>query len=364
MTEVIPYNKHRVQRAIERELAREGQVFYVHNRVSNIESVASDVRALVPNAKVIFGHGQMDSSELEAVMLKFMRREADILVSTTIIESGIDIPTANTMIINDADRFGLSELHQLRGRVGRSHHRAYCYLLLPEDRPVKEVAQKRLKAIEEYSMLGAGFKIAMRDLEIRGAGNLLGAEQSGHIASVGYEMYCQLLDQTVERLNDSSIKDQITHTSVDIGLVGYIPKNYIPSDARRIEVYRRLAMSSTQDEIDRVVEDLTSAYTKPPELVRRLIMGARVRAAYQSLGVRALIIRGEDIVFLIADTQRLARVLDSSTAHTRIIEANLAQTNARTAGGDGYAEVYARPSEPLHSPMAIAKALLRWVSEF
>lgn len=362
VTEVIPYNKHRIQRAIERELAREGQVFYVHNRVSNIESVAADVRALVPNAKVIFGHGQMDSNELERVMLKFMRRQADILVSTTIIESGIDIPTANTMIINDADRFGLSELHQLRGRVGRSHHRAYCYLLLPEDRTIKEVAQKRLKAIEEYSMLGAGFKIAMRDLEIRGAGNLLGAEQSGHIAAVGYEMYCQLLDQTVERLTSTEPIDQITHTSVDIGLTGYIPKNYIPSDARRIEVYRRLANAKDQSQIDQVVEDLTSAYTSPPELVRRLIMHARVRAGYQQLRVRALGVRGDDIVFLTADPEQLSDHLADCHANTRIIQAHLAQTNARTASGDGYAELYARPKTPTHSPMATAKILVQWAN--
>lgn len=362
VTEVIPYNRHRIQRAIERELAREGQVYFVHNRVHNIESVAADVRTMAPGAKVIFGHGQMDPHELEEVMLKFMTRKADILVSTTIIEAGIDIPTANTMIINDADRFGLSELHQLRGRVGRSHHRAYCYLLLPEDRSIKEVAQKRLKAIEEYSMLGAGFKIAMRDLEIRGAGNLLGAEQSGHIATVGYEMYCQLLDQTVERLNDTTIKDQITHTGVDIGLIGYIPKGYIPSDARRIEVYRRLANASTQDEIDRVVEDLTSAYTKPPELVRRLIMGARVRASYQLLGVRALIKRGDDIVFLIADPDKLAKLFAGCPASTRVIDAGLAQTNARTAGGEGYSEVYVRPTKPTHSAMSIAKSLVEWAN--
>jgi transcription-repair coupling factor (superfamily II helicase) len=361
VTEVIPFNKHRIQRAIERELAREGQVYFVHNRVHNIETVAAEVRALVPDARVIFGHGQMDPKELEQVMLKFMRRQADILVSTTIIEAGIDIPTANTMIINDADRFGLSELHQLRGRVGRSHNRAYCYLLLPEDRSIKEVAQKRLKAIEEYSMLGAGFKIAMRDLEIRGAGNLLGAEQSGHIATVGYEMYCQLLDQSVERLTNTDLKDQITHTSIDIGLSGYIPKAYIPSDARRIEVYRRLAMSSTQPQIDQVVEDITSAYTAPPELVRRLIMRARVRAAYQSLSVRSMSTRGNDIVMLSADPDRIADTLSQAPIKVSVVGADLAQTNARTAAGAAYAEVYARPLKSFNSPMALARALLQWV---
>jgi transcription-repair coupling factor (superfamily II helicase) len=178
VTEVIPYNARRVQQALQRELSRDGQVFYVHNRIHDIRSVADNVRRLVPEARIVIGHGQMEPKELEDVMLKFMRREADVLVSTTIIESGIDIPTANTMIIDDADRYGLAELHQLRGRVGRSKNRAYCYLLLPADRPLKEVAQKRLKAVEQYSMLGAGFKIAMRDLEIRGAGNILGAERS------------------------------------------------------------------------------------------------------------------------------------------------------------------------------------------
>jgi transcription-repair coupling factor (superfamily II helicase) len=362
VTEVIPFNKHRIQRAIERELAREGQVYFVHNRVHNIESVAAEVRALVPDARVIFGHGQMDPKELESVMLKFMRRQADILVSTTIIEAGIDIPTANTMIINDADRFGLSELHQLRGRVGRSHQRAYCYLLLPEDRTVKEVAQKRLKAIEEYSMLGAGFKIAMRDLEIRGAGNLLGAEQSGHIAAVGYEMYCQLLDQTVERLTNTDLKDQITHTSIDIGLTGYIPKAYIPSDARRIEVYRRLAMSSTQEQIDQVVEDLTSAYTAPPELVRRLIVRARVRAASQTLGIRSLSTRGSDIVLLSADPDRVSSMLKGAPVKVSVVGAELAQTNARTAAGQAYSEVYLRPTKSFNSPMALARGILEWMT--
>jgi transcription-repair coupling factor (superfamily II helicase) len=186
VTEVISGNKKRIQQAMERELAREGQIFFVHNRVQSIDDVAAQVQKLVPAARVIVGHGQMPARQLESVMLKFMRREADILVCTTIIESGIDIPTANTMFINDAYRFGLSELHQLRGRVGRYKHRAYCYLILPRDRVLSEVAMKRLQALENFSMLGAGFKIALRDLEIRGAGNLLGAEQSGHIAAVGF----------------------------------------------------------------------------------------------------------------------------------------------------------------------------------
>jgi len=362
VTEVIPYYAHRIQRAIQRELAREGQVYFVHNRVHNIESVADTVRQMVPGAKVIIGHGQMAGNDLEEVMHRFMTRQADILVSTTIIESGIDIPTANTMIINDADRFGLSELHQLRGRVGRSHHRAYCYLLLPEDRTVKEVAQKRLKAIEEYSMLGAGFKIAMRDLEIRGAGNLLGAEQSGHIAAVGYEMYCQLLDQTVHQLTEVGAPEQVTHTSVDIGIFGYIPKAYIPSDVRRIEAYRRLGTAKTQGEIDLVVEDLTSAYGDPPELVRRLVLRARVRALYQALFVRGVSQRGEDVVFLTAMPDRVADALRGAPVEVRVLVGDLAQTNAHTSAGEQLGEVYARPKNQAQSAMQRAKAVLSWVS--
>jgi transcription-repair coupling factor (superfamily II helicase) len=197
VTEVMPFDRNRVKLAILRELQREGQVYFVHNRVSNIVEMADEIQQLVPDARILIGHGQMPDGEMEDAMMKFIRHEADILVCTTIIESGLDIPNANTIIINNADRFGLSELHQLRGRVGRWKHRAYCYLLLPPDRPVTPVAAKRLKAIEEYSHLGAGFKIAMRDLEIRGAGNILGPEQSGHIAAVGYEMYCQLLEEAV-----------------------------------------------------------------------------------------------------------------------------------------------------------------------
>ena len=181
-------------------MAREGQTFYVHNRVYDIEEVAEEIREIVPEAKVIVGHGQMPPRELESVMLQFVGGKADVLVSTTIIESGIDIPTANTMFIDDSDRFGLSDLHQLRGRVGRYKHRAYCTLMLPRDRFINPTARKRLHAIEQFSMLGAGFQIALRDLEIRGAGNLLGAEQSGHIAAVGYEMYCQLLEKAVNEL--------------------------------------------------------------------------------------------------------------------------------------------------------------------
>lgn len=360
VTEVIPHNTHRIKAAIERELAREGQVYYVHNRVHNIQSVASDIRSLAPGARIVVGHGQMEPRELEAVMLAFMRREADILIATTIIESGIDNPTANTMIINDADRFGLADLHQLRGRVGRYKHRAYCYLLLPPDRTVKEVAQKRLKAIEQYSMLGAGFKIAMRDLEIRGAGNLLGAEQSGHIAAVGYEMYCQLLEDAVKNLTRTADEQPVNQTKIDIGVSGIIPRAYIPSDQRRIEAYRRIASARSPEDLEHTREDLISAYGQPPKAVERLMELAELRAAVAALGVRTLTIRGPDVVFLCPDPSPVAEALKSAKGSVRAIDANLAQTNARSiGGGDLLGEVYYRPPNNYLEPMTLMRVLTR-----
>ncbi|MBX3356206.1 MAG: transcription-repair coupling factor [Phycisphaeraceae bacterium] len=295
VTEVIPWNGRRIQQAIRRELAREGQVFFVHNRVRSIERVADGIRTLVPEARLIVGHGQMSPSDLEEVMLRFMRREADVLISTTIIESGIDIPSANTMFIDDASIYGLADLHQLRGRVGRSSHRAYCYLLLDPEKVLKPEALRRVKAIEDYSMLGAGFKIAMRDLEIRGAGNLLGAEQSGHIAAVGYEMYCQLLEDAVATLARKP-RPRPAEVKVEIGLLGAIPRGYIPSDHRRLEAYRRVALAESVEALERVARDLESAYGALPERAKVLIDLAELRLLALAAGVRSIVRREQDIV--------------------------------------------------------------------
>jgi transcription-repair coupling factor (superfamily II helicase) len=316
VTEVIPYNTKRLERAITRELARDGQVFFVHNRVHNIQSVADEIQKLAPEARIVVGHGQMPDGELEEVMLTFMRRQADILVSTTIIESGIDIPTANTMFINDADRFGLADLHQLRGRVGRYKHRAYCYMLLPAERTVTEKAVRRLKAIEEFSMLGAGFKIAMRDLEIRGAGNILGPEQSGHIAAVGYEMYCQLLDRAVKELRHEPTQ-QVSETSIEIGVSGMIPKRYIPSDLRRMEAYRRLAVAQTPEELEKIETELGQAYGPAlPAATLRLLELAALRIAASALVIRAISVRGQDVILRAKpkDAQSVAERLRSAGA--------------------------------------------------
>ncbi len=349
VTEVVPYTEHRVRQAIERELAREGQIFFVHNRVNDIHSVANRIKALVPNAKIVVGHGQMSPKELEDVMLKFMRRQADILVSTTIIESGIDIPTANTMFIHNAHMFGLAELHQLRGRVGRWKHRAYCYMLLPEDRTITEDAMKRLKAIEDYSMLGAGFKIAMRDLEIRGAGNLLGAEQSGHIAAVGYEMYCQLLETAVGELKSVRRLSPID-TSIDIGIAGSVPRGYIPSDGRRMEAYRRIGQADSLEALARVGADLASAYGDPPLSVKTLLELAELRLLSTELGIRSVTRKEQDIIF------RTTRPRDLETAFSGV------QGSVRIVGqpdADGLAEVYFRPPPAFLEPKSLMTVLRR-----
>jgi len=348
VTDVVPFNRERVRRALARELARGGQAYVVHNRVKSIRRVADEIRDLAPEARVIVGHGQMPARELERVMLEFVRRRADVLVCTTIIESGVDIPSANTMIITDADRFGLADLHQLRGRVGRYKHRAHCLLLLPETRPVTDVAKRRLQAIEEFSMLGAGFKIAMRDLEIRGAGNILGPEQSGHIAAVGYEMYCQLLEQAVRRLRREPEPSRPADTVVEIGLTGHLPAGYIPSVKRRIEAYRRLARASTVEALSLAERDLTGAYGALPTAGQRLFRVAEVRVRAAGLGVRSVVVDGPDVVFRADDPEKVARALEPATGTIRRV--------APTRPG-GSAEVYYRPPASHLAPDTLASIL-------
>ncbi len=348
VTEVIPWNLERLGGAIRRELAREGQVFWVHNRVHDIEEAAEAVQRLAPSARIAIGHGQMGDGELEAVMRRFMRHEADILVSTTIIESGIDIPTANTMIIDDAHRFGLSELHQLRGRVGRSSHRAYCYLLLPA-KPIAPDAMKRLRALEDYSMLGAGFRIAVRDLEIRGAGNLLGSEQSGHIAAVGYEMYCQMLESAVHELKHDPLPVAID-TVVDLGYIGFIPKVFIASDRRRLEAYRRLADSPSLADFGKTIADLKSAYGDPPDPMARLFHLTELRLRATLAGIGSIRWLAPDVVIKTADPGVVHRKLKRLKG------------SVRTVGNpdeSGLVDVYWRPETAQSAAEALVSALLR-----
>ena len=319
VTEVMPFDRNRVKMAIQRELQREGQVYFVHNRVNNIHEMAEEIQQLVPDARILIGHGQMEGDEMEEAMMAFIRHEADILVCTTIIESGLDIPNANTIIINNADRFGLSELHQLRGRVGRWKHRAYCYLLLPPDRPVTPVAAKRLKAIEEYSHLGAGFKIAMRDLEIRGAGNILGPEQSGHIAAVGYEMYCQLLEEAVQQMKKEP-KETKPEAHVDIGISAFVPKSYIPGDRQRMDLYRRLTRCTSLEMLAGVEQDVQDAFGEPPRQAIVLFALTELRLLAAQFGIDSIIKKAPDIVLTVNDAAKASAGLSGAPGSLRVID--------------------------------------------
>jgi transcription-repair coupling factor (superfamily II helicase) len=319
VTEVIAYDKQRIQQAIIREINREGQVYFVHNRVHSIVEAADEILKLVPQARILIGHGQMGEGELEEVMLKFIRHEADVLVCTTIIESGLDIPNANTIFINNADRFGLSELHQLRGRVGRYKNRAYCYLLLPSDRPVTPVAAKRLKAIEEYSHLGAGFKIAMRDLEIRGAGNILGPEQSGHIATVGYEMYCQLLEEATLQLKNQP-KPARPEAHVDIGVSALVPKQWIPADRQRMDVYRRLTRCESLEMLNLLEHDLKDAFGEPPRPAVLLMALTELRLLCGIFGIESIIKKDPDVVLSVSDAARAQAGLSGAPGRLSVID--------------------------------------------
>ena len=326
-TIITQYDEQVIRDAIQRELNREGQVFYLHNRVFDIEGVALKLRTLLPNAKILVGHGQLDADQLEEVMTKFVNGEADVLLSTTIIESGVDIPNANTIIIDRADRFGLSDLYQLRGRVGRYKHQAYAYFLLPRHAALLSDARKRISAIKQYSTLGSGFKIAMRDLEIRGAGNLLGAQQSGHITAVGFELYCQLLKQSVSAAKGEKIQPRIatevkldfigtneaeieepTKTASDIKVprsvaeyisapvekkekqlkaIAALPNQYVNSPQHRIELYRKLAQASEKADLDKLKAELRDRFGPVPEPVDLLLQIAELKiiAAQKAVSV-------------------------------------------------------------------------------
>jgi transcription-repair coupling factor (superfamily II helicase) len=275
-TRIVRFDPQLIRHAVVRELNRDGQVYFVHNRVYNIQEVADRLQGIVPEARITVAHGQMAEHQLEDAMLRFVRRESDILVATTIIESGLDIPNVNTIFINQADNYGLADLHQLRGRVGRYKHRAYAYLLLDSESGVTPTAARRLKAIEEFTELGAGFKIALRDLEIRGAGNILGTQQSGHIAAVGYELYCQLLENAVRRLKNQPLRTHLEVT-VDLPWPAYLPRDYVPGQRLKIEVYRRLSRVRRLERLEDFRRELRDRFGPPPEAVEWLLRLAELR---------------------------------------------------------------------------------------
>lgn len=276
-TYVMEYNDEMVREAIERELSRQGQVYYVYNKVKDIDEVAARIQKLVPDANVAYAHGQMREHKLENIMLDFINGDIDVLVSTTIIETGLDISNANTMIIHDADQLGLSQMYQLRGRVGRSNRMAYAFFMYRRDKLLKEVAEKRLSAIREFTDLGSGFKIAMRDLEIRGAGNLLGAEQHGHMEAVGYDLYCKMLNEAVKHLKGELDEESYT-TTVDLNVDAFIPSGYIPNEYQKLDIYKRIASIESQEEMDDMLEELVDRFGDVPKKVQQLLSIALLKA--------------------------------------------------------------------------------------
>ena len=294
-TNVVKFDPQVIARAISNEMARGGQVFVVHNRVESIFSIGSLIQRLVPEARVVVGHGQMNEDVLERAMLDFMAKKFDVLLATTIVENGLDIPNANTIIINRADRYGLSQLYQLRGRVGRSDRPAYAYLLIPPEDNLSPVAKKRLAAIKEFSDLGSGFRVAALDLEIRGAGNLLGGEQSGHIDTVGFEMYMKLLEQTVRELKGEDVEDDVRAT-VNLGVDLRIDETYVPDMNQRLMLYRKVAAARKEAEIDRVLDEAVDRYGPLPDSVLNLADYGRIRVMADRLGVESVDREGRTVV--------------------------------------------------------------------
>jgi transcription-repair coupling factor (superfamily II helicase) len=303
-THVVRFEPDVIARAIRTEIERRGQVYLVHNRIESIHSIANLVARLVPEAKLAVGHGQSGEAELERIMIDFVARKFDVLVATTIVENGLDIPNANTIIINRADRYGLAQLYQLRGRVGRSDRRAYAYLLIPAEQTLSPVARRRLAAIREFSDLGSGFRIAALDLEIRGAGNLLGGEQSGHIEAVGFETYMKLLEETIRELKGEDLVDE-RHAGVNLRLDLRIEESYIPDMNQRLGAYRKLASARSLEEVDAYLQELRDRYGPLPPTIRNLAEYARIRLAADRLGLESVDRQGAAVVLKFRQDARL-----------------------------------------------------------
>ncbi len=296
-TYVMEYQDEMVREAIVRELSRQGQVYYVYNKVKDIAEITARVQSLVPEANVAYAHGQMREHQLERIMYDFINGDIDVLVSTTIIETGLDISNTNTMIIHDADKLGLSQLYQLRGRVGRSNRMAYAFLLYRRDRLLREVAEKRLAAIREFTDLGSGFKIAMRDLEIRGAGNLLGEAQHGHMEAVGYDLYCKMLNEAVKNMKQGTSQEEAASftTTVDLNVDAFIPASYIPDEYQKLDIYKRIALIETEEEMDDMMEELIDRFGDIPKKVQKLILIARLKAFAHSVYVTSIEQKGQTL---------------------------------------------------------------------
>jgi transcription-repair coupling factor (superfamily II helicase) len=346
-TRVCRFEPELIRHAVLRELNRNGQIFFVHNRVEDIENVAGRLRQIVPEAALAVAHGQMPEHELERVMLDFVGQRYDLLLATTIIENGLDIPNTNTIFIDEADRYGLADLHQLRGRVGRYKHRAYCYLLIDPNKNLSPSAVKRLRAIEEFSAIGAGFAIAMRDLEIRGAGNILGTEQSGHIAAVGYELYCSLLEEAVRKLKQMPPKTGI-EVEIDLPGQGYIPRSYVPDMRLKIDLYRRLARVSNRRELADFKAELADRFGAPPAIVEHLLSLAEIRLAAHRWQIDSVHLEEPYMVFTYTCASLMQQLASASGGKLRIVDARSAYLPMDQGVRD--------PAQ-IH---AIVKSLLQW----
>jgi transcription-repair coupling factor (superfamily II helicase) len=322
-TRVTRFSDELLRHAIMRELNRGGQIYFVHNRINDIHAVEARLSSIVPEARIDVGHGQMAEHQLEDVMLKFVRGETDILLSTTIVESGLDIPNANTMFIDDADRYGLADLHQLRGRVGRYKHRAYCYLLVDEKRHLSPEAARRLRAIEEFSQMGAGFALAMRDLELRGAGNILGTQQSGHIAMVGYEMYCALLERAVRQFKKMAPRE-LVDVNIDLPGEAYLPRDYVPDMRSKIDLYRRLARLTMEATVDDFASELSDRFGPPPPVVEHLLELARLRIWAHGWGVQEIRLEDRFAVLHYTSREKINRLVKRSQNRLRVADASSA----------------------------------------
>lgn len=310
-TYVMEYNADIIKTAISREMARGGQVYYLHNRVENLDITANKLKKLVPDARIAIAHGKMGEAELESVMLDILNGEYDVLVCTTIIETGLDIPNINTIVIEDADKFGLSQLYQLRGRVGRSSRLAYAYLTVRRDKIVDEVAEKRLKAIKEFTEFGSGIKIAMRDLEIRGAGSVLGTKQHGHINQVGYELYCKLLNEAVEKVKTGgNVEEEENPINIDLNLNCFIPKDYIEDQITRIDVYKAIASVSSKDEADEISEEIKDRFGKLPLSVENLIKSVLLKAKLKKLFISDITQKDTMFLFKLTAQSPMQKIAD------------------------------------------------------
>lgn len=318
-TKVVRWNDQLIRDAVIRELNRGGQIFYVHNRIGDMHAVVDKLKRIVPEVRIQIGHGQMNEGELEQVMVDFIEHRFDLLLATTIVESGLDIPNANTILIDDADRYGLSDLHQLRGRVGRYKHQAHCYLLVAQHKHLSPEATKRLRAIEEFSQMGAGFAISMRDLEIRGAGNLLGSQQSGHIAAIGYEMYCQLLEEAVRQVQNLPPRLS-ADVDIDLPIEAYLPEDYVPNLRHKIDLYRRIAKINDTSEIREVQEELRDRFGPLPTAAKKMLELAELRLDAAAWQISSITSDARFIILNYSNRRQIEQLAKTSRVAIRIVD--------------------------------------------